>query len=311
MALHVEPPIGSREVRAVSLADLYGLLHRMAHGHDAIPVEANRVHGSLRHFFRWCRKAGLRDDDPTDLLDKPTKVEPSAKRRREGSEPLLDISELAELLNAAPTLPGAVLPYLVPCILMMPMRRDEWTRLEWREVQTNFTADGWTGAALNIPATRMKGRRPAVVPLPASVLKIIEGRRKFTGGGRFVFSVPGKSGPFAGWRSGADVLRAALNNGRSKANQRHDWSLHTIRHSVATAMVRDLGADELLVGRILQHSPRNVLGVTEIYQRSPRLAEQAALLDRWSTHLRAVAARLQRTDNISSYLVTLRPGGTP
>ena len=57
-------------------------------------------------------------------------------------------------------------------------------------------------------------------------------------------------------------------------------------------MVRDLGAEELLVGRILQHSARSVLGVTDVYQRSTRLAEQAELLGRWSSHLQAVAAAL-------------------
>jgi site-specific recombinase XerD len=72
-----------------------------------------------------------------------------------------------------------------------------------------------------------------------------------------------------------------------------DWSPHTIRKSVATALVRDLGADELLVGRILQHSPKGSLGVTAVYQRSDRLAEQAVLLTRWAQHLTTVAAGLE------------------
>ena len=104
-----------------------------------------------------------------------------------------------------------------------------------------------------------------------------------------VFAVPGKDTPFAGWRRGAGTLRTAL-------GKRTDWSVHTIRASVATAMVRDLGAEELLVGRILQHSARSVLGVTDTYQRSSRLAEQAELLGRWSAHLQAVALALESAD---------------
>ena len=61
-------------------------------------------------------------------------------------------------------------------------------------------------------------------------------------------------------------------------------------------MVRDLGAEELLVGRILQHSARSVLGVTDTYQRSSRLAEQAELLGRWASHLQAVALALAGAD---------------
>jgi integrase len=123
------------------------------------------------------------------------------------------------------------------------------------------------------------------VPLSPAAVEILEARRRLTGHGDFVFAVPGKDTPFNGWRRGAGTLRAAL-------GKRTDWSVHTIRASVATAMVRDLGAEELLVGRILQHSARSVLGVTDTYQRSSRLAEQADLLRRWSAHLQAVAQAL-------------------
>ena len=135
----------------------------------------------------------------------------------------------------------------------------------------------------------MKGRRPAVVPLSPAVVETLEARRKLTGSGEYVFALPGKDTPFAGWGHGADTLRAAL-------GKRTDWSVHTIRASVATAMVRDLGAEELLVGRILQHSARSALGVTDTYQRSSRLAEQAELLDRWSARLQAVAPALASAD---------------
>ena len=283
--LHVLPTLGTVGVRAVKAEVLARLLHKMAHGANAKPVEANRVYTSLRGLFRWCRKNKGCPDDPTALLDKPTKEEPSAVRRREGTEPLLSLEELAKLWNAAPSLGGSVLSDRLRCLLLLPLRREELTGLRWDEIRESFVADGWTGAALCIPASRMKGRRPAVVPLPSSVVEIIESRRKLTGRGAFVFAVPGHDKAFGGWRRGADTLREAL-------GERIDWSPHTIRASVATSLVRDLGGEELLVGRILQHSARSVLGVTDTYQRSSRMAEQAELLARWSGHLQAVAAAL-------------------
>ena len=96
---------------------------------------------------------------------------------------------------------------------------------------------------------------------------------------------------FAGWR-GIDTLREKMNESLPPRQRRDDWSPHTIRASVATALVRDLGADELLVGRILQHSPRSALGITDTYQRSARLAEQAELLEQWSAHLQKVARQV-------------------
>lgn len=294
MELHVEPVIGNDDVRAITRAQLHALVHDMAFAKaDPKPVEANRVHTSLRGLFRWCVEAELRDDDPSALLRKPTKEEPSAVRRREGSEPLLDMGELAKLWNAAPSLPGAVLGDLLRCLLLVPLRREEWTGLQWSERRTNFTADGWRGPALRLPASRMKGRREAIVPLSSAASGILEARHKLTGGGDYVFAVPGRDTAFAGWRRAADTLRAALGEGLPAKAVRDDWSPHTIRASVATAMVRDLGADELLVGRILQHSPRSALGITDTYQRSRRLAEQADLLERWSAHLQTVALALQ------------------
>ncbi|MFO1160075.1 MAG: integrase arm-type DNA-binding domain-containing protein [Reyranellaceae bacterium] len=295
MELHVTPIIGNDDVRAVTRAQLHALLHDMATAKTgAKPVEANRVYTSLRGLFRWCAEAELRNDDPTALLRKPTKEEPSAVRRREGSEPLLDMGELAKLWSAAPSLPGAVLGDLLRCLLLVPLRREEWTGLRWSERRTNFTADGWHGPALRLPAKRMKGRREAIVPLPSAAVEILEARHKATGSGEYVFAVPGRDSAFAGWRRGADTLRAALGQGLPEKAVRGDWSPHTIRASVATAMVRELGADELLVGRILQHSPRSALGITDTYQRSRRLGEQAALLERWSEHLRAVADALPK-----------------
>lgn len=318
LELYFLPDFGTAPVKAVTTEELADLLREVAHSGKAVetkrpttgkpkpkPVEANRLYTSLRGFFHWCLKNGKRSDDPSALLDKPTKQEPSAQRRYEGTEPLLDMTELARLWNSASALPGAVLPDLVRCMLLVPLRREEWTGLRWSERRESFTADGWQGPALHIPAVRMKGRRPATVPLPAAATDILAKRRKLTGRGEHVFAVPGRDTPFAGWRRGADTLRAALGTATPEKPARDDWSPHTIRGSVATAMVRDLGADELLVGRILQHSPRSALGITDTYQRSIRLAEQADLLERWSQHLQAVAASLTGQAENSGRVVAL------
>lgn len=291
MALHVLPHIGEKPLRDVTRGDLHSLLHDMAFGATPKPVEANRVFVSMRGFFGWAQAADLRDDDPSALLQKPVKVEPSALRQKEGTEALLSMDELARLWRVVPTLNSAVLGDLVRCMILVPLRRDEWTDLQWSEVRGTFTADGWTGAALAIPAARMKGKRPATVPLPQVALDIVDSRRAASGRGPSVFSVAGREAPFTGWKRAAETMRKALGSPQ-------DWSPHTIRKSVATALVRDLGADELLVGRILQHSPKAALGITAVYQRSSRLAEQAALLQRWADHIRAVAAAQEAESNV-------------
>ena len=227
--IHVLPVIGTHGIRTVKPAKLSALLRDVATGADPKPVEANRVYASLRGLFRWCRRNMGCPDDPTALIDKPTKVEPSVVRRREGTEPLLDMSELAHSGMRLQRCPAGCWG-LLKCLLLVPLRREEWTGLAWREVRDDFTADGWTGAALQIPAARMKGRRPAVAPLSPAVAGILEARRELTGRGDFVFAVPGRNTPFAGWRRGADVLRAASASERigaptrSAPRSRRPWS---------------------------------------------------------------------------------------
>jgi integrase len=286
MALHVVPAVGGKRVDQVVRADISSLLHDLVHVRG-LTAEANRVHTSLRGFWRWVVEMGWRETDPLTGVRKPVREEASQARMRTETVPLLSLDELAALYRAAPSIRSAVLGDLTRALLLIPLRREEVTALAWAEVRPTVD-DGWSGTALVIGADRLKGKRPAVVPLSSQAAALIEGRRALTGSVRFVFAVPGHDTPFRGWKRGAEVLRALTG--------RDDWSPHTIRKSIATACVRDLGADETLVARLLQHSPRATLGVTHVYQRSRRLKEQADLLRRWADLLEATAAGARGAD---------------
>jgi integrase len=280
--LHVEPLLGSKPVDAVTKANIDELLHAMVHK-GGMRAEPNRVFTSLKGFWTWAvYQRGYRPDDPMAGMKRPVKLEPSQARQKAGTVAVLDLADLAKLWRIAPDLPSSVLGDLTRCILAVPLRREEWTALRWGEVR-QVVEDGWRGWALKIPAERMKGGRPAVVPLPRQLAELLEARRRITGAGGYVFAVPGRNAPFAGWRRAADVLRREL--GASI-----DWVPHDIRRSVATALARDVGADEGIIKRILQHSDDTLLGVTAIYQKSRRLKEQANVLQSWCDLLETVAA---------------------
>jgi integrase len=279
--LHVKPVLGTKTVDEVSRADIDNLLHVMVHRHG-LRAEPNRVFTSLRGFWTWVvYQRGYRPDDPMAGMKRPVRVEPSQARQKAGTVPLLDLRGLAALWKLAPSLPSSVLPDLVRCMLAVPLRREEWTALTWSEVRL-VVEDGWKGRALKVPAERMKGGRPAVVPLPNQIVKILDARRKITGASDYVFSVPGRNAPFAGWRRAADLLRDRLHSSI-------EWVPHDLRRSVATALARDIRADEGIIKRILQHSNDTLLGVTAIYQKSPRLNEQAEALQSWCDLLERVA----------------------
>lgn len=292
--LHVIPAIGAKQVDAVLKADVDDLLHKMAFG-DGLKVEPNRTFTSLKGFWSWAvYQRGYRPDDPMAGMKRPVKFEPSQLRQRAGTVAVLSLAELARLWRLAPTLNSSVLPDLVRCMLAVPLRREEWTALRWSEFR-EIAEDGWAGWALKIPESRMKGRRPAVVPLPKRVADILKARKKLISDSEYVFSVPGSERPFAGWRRGAETLRNAL-----KAEVA--WVPHDIRRSVATALARDIGADTEIIKRILQHSEENLLGVTAIYQRSRRLSEQAAALEKWLDTLEAAALAEDKPSRVVSLM---------
>jgi integrase len=266
----------------VTKADLDGLLHDMAHK-SGLQAEPNRVFTSMIGFWSWVvHQRGYRLDNPMAGMKRPIKVEPSQARQKAGTVAVLSLDELARLWRLAPSLPSFVLPDLVRCMLAVPLRREEWTALRWSEVR-EIVEDGWSGLALKLPAERMKGRRLAVVPLPRQVAALLNERKKITGKSDFVFSVPGSTSPFAGWKRAAETLR-------KKLGADTDWTPHDIRRSVATALARDVGADTEIIKRILQHSEESLLGVTAVYQRSRRLQQQADALEAWLTRLESAAA---------------------
>lgn len=280
--LHVEPALGDKSVDKVTKADIDRLLHAMVHK-AGMRAEPNRVFTSLKGFWSWAvDQRGYRTDNPMPGMKRPVRVEPSQERQKAGTVAVLDLLELSLLWRLASALNSSTLPDLVRCMVVVPLRREEWTRLRWSEFQ-QVVEDGWRGWALKIPAERMKGRRRAVVPLPSQVVAIIEQRRKLTGASEYVFSVPGSTRPFAGWRRAAETLRMMLGSPTK-------WTPHDIRRSVATALARDVSVDEGIIKRILQHSDDVLLGVTAIYQKSRRLKEQAAALQSWCDLIEKTAA---------------------
>jgi integrase len=271
--LHVEPVLGDKPVDKVTKADIDRVLHAMVHK-AGMRAEPNRVFTSLKGFWAWAvDQRGYRTDNPMVGMKRPVRVEPSQERQKAGTVAVLDLVELCSLWRLASTLCSGVLPDLVRCMVAVPLRREEWTSLRWSEFR-QVVEDGWRGWALKIPAARMKGRRPAVVPLPSQVATIIEQRRKLTGASEYVFSVPGSTTPFAGWKRAAETLRTALGSPTQ-------WTPHDVRRSVATALARDIGTDEGVIKRVLQHSDDVLLGVTAVYQKSRRIKEQATALQAW------------------------------
>ncbi|WP_144185755.1 tyrosine-type recombinase/integrase [Elioraea rosea] len=267
MALHVLPKLGKRPIATITLKDVAALLRELRHDRG-LTAEVNRVRSSMSAVFAWAKRQGEVVANP--VLETERVIEPSQRREKEEALRVLDMEEIACVWRAAEADGSRVVSALVRLLILVPLRREEWTALRWDEIEE--TAVGLT---LRLPAARMKGKRPHAVPLPDDAAAIV---RSMPRHGPFVFTIDGKK-PFAGWRTAADRLRDAVALAAP-------WVLHDLRRSTATHM-GEAGISEATIAALLAHSRRRIAGITATYDRSERIEEKRAALDRWARVLHA------------------------
>lgn len=248
------------------------------------PVMADRLHALIRSAFRWAFRKERVEVDPTARLDRVI--------RQQSRERVLADAELRGLwlrIDAAAPRPieeegprlSVIQATAAKALVLLGQRLDETLRMRWADV--DLSARIWS-----IPGSARKGGKPHLVPLPATLVKLLEDLQPVTGKFVHVFAGRARKGrrqtSIAGNQSRfAEAIRAA-------APEVKDWTLHDLRRTCASGCAR-LGASEEVVGRLLGHTTKSrTAGVTAVYQRYARLPEVAAALNAWAAHVARVVA---------------------
>lgn len=132
-----------------------------------------------------------------------------------------------------------------------------------------------------IPASRMKMKRPHLVPLSHQAVAILKQQREISGHTPFVF--PGQRSPRRPMSDAA--MGAAL---KSLFFSSDLIVPHGFRVSAST-LLNELGFDSQLIE--LQLSHRKGDKVAAIYDRSERLAERRVMMQRWSDYIEELKGR--------------------
>jgi len=270
------PPFGALVAATVRRGDVLAWRRPIAERSGWI---ANNVHAVLRWAYRWAIAQDILDRDPTFGIPKAMKEQPR--------ERVLNTDELRALLDAldasAPRqqAAGDVVRLLLltgaRLSMVLGMRRDE-LELAGPEPQ-------WA-----VPGPRMKKGRPHVVPLSPAALAVVERRLAAVPAG-FQHLFPRR----ASRAHGAPLVDRARGWGASEAwelrrrvEEAHGatvppWTIHGLRHTIATTMAERLGISTDEISLILAH----VVGsrITRIYERSTRLAARRAALVAWAEWL--------------------------
>ncbi len=226
----------------------------------------------------WCRKNELILVNPCDDLDRDDK--PSAGKSRDHTP---SVATLRKVWVAAEGEHSHIRD-LLRLLLLLPLRRTEACCLRWREVDLE-------GRRIVLGAERMKNGVGFIMPLSGAALELLKARKPENAQPDvFVFSTAdGKA--FNAWQHSLVRIRKAI--GEDKTARGSRFNPHDIRRSFVSELAEQ-GLDVDVLDLLLSHTRRGVFGV---YQRSSRMPERAAAVERWGSLITGAAT----ADNVVQF----------
>ena len=290
---NARPVWGDRAAAAITKPDVAKLLLDVV---GRSPTTANRVRSIMVTMFTWAVDNALLEASPMVGVKKPAK-------EGQGKTRVLRDDELRVFWNAlddaglTPSISAAL-----RTILLLGQRPNEVAGMA-RDELVDF--DSPNAALWSLPAGRMKGRRPHVVPLPPFARSIIQGelarqREATDGEPEFVFASRFADRERLARHSLSQAMRRVIAglvadgaNRDAVARLKADPPTpHDLRRSVATGLSRlGIPRDDRLA--VLAHSYDDV---HEVYDQYDRLPQKRAALEMWERHLRKVIADHPQTD---------------
>ena len=238
--LVVKEELGWMKFRDVRRRDVQDMLDRIvARG---TPYMANRTHEVVGHMFKWAIR---RDMDPAvehnvaDLCERQTE----APRERWLTD--REIKKLWGVIDDATSKDTALIYRL---LLATGQREMEVLGMRWADL--DFEKGEWV-----IPAEQTKSSRTQLVPMSALFLKLLKGREKTS---EWVFP----RSPHAKRGSSTRLSRSSFANPHRKVVEAAGidyFRFHDLRKTLTTHL-GELGFDEFIGGRILNHAQRGITG---------------------------------------------------
>lgn len=259
LEMYVLPAWRDRKIADIRRADVRELVEGIEG--EVLP---NRVLTVIKTVFRFALSRDFLEASPAEGIEKP-----NAETERDR---VLEMAELKRVWDAA-GLMGFPFGQFVRMLAITGQRRTEVAAMRWADI--DLEAATWT-----LGRADTKSDRKHLVPLPAPAVELLKALPRF---GAFVFTTDGET-HISGFAKGKARLDAFVAVGGDPIAP---WTLHDLRRSAATHMVR-LGVLEEVVGRVLNHAPKGV--TAKVYALHTYAPEKRSALDRWAAELmRAVS----------------------
>lgn len=280
-----ENAFGERPIASLAAPELLDLLRKVE---QSGRIEtARRVRARVGEVFRFAIATGRAESDPTFALrgaiQSPRVTHRAAITDREGLGGLL---RAIDGYRGQPAVVAAfkLLAYLFP-------RPGELRLAEWGE----FDLDA---AEWNIPATRMKMRRPHRIPLPPQAVEVLRSLRALTNakGEGLVFAGYGMSGgegrKVAPKPISENTLNAAL---RRMGYSSDEMTSHGFRAAASTILNESGKFSADAIERALAHQDADA--ARRAYARGQHWAERVEMMKWWADYLDALRAGSKAQQN--------------
>lgn len=265
----VFPYIGKKPISEIKPLELLNVLRRME-GRGATE-KAKKVRQRCGEVFRYAIVTGRAEYNPAPDLT-------SAMQGHESSHyPFLNAPELPAFFEALSRYSGSELVVLAARLLIITgLRTGELRGATWQEIDVD-------AAVWEIPAERMKMRRPHIVPLSLQAQAIIMRIREMTG--RYPYIFPGRNDPRK------TMSEASINQVFKRIGYAGRVTGHGFRHTMST-ILHEQGYNTAWIETQLAHVDKNSIRGT--YNHAQYLDGRREMLQWYADYMDA----LEKEENV-------------
>ncbi|WP_241609336.1 tyrosine-type recombinase/integrase [Rosenbergiella australiborealis] len=263
------PFIGKRAINEIKPAEMLAVLRKMEQ--RGVLDKLKKTRQACRQIFTHAVITGRAENNPvTDLSG-------ALKAPKQKHFPHLNVEEIPEFLTELNKYSGSMITRIATKLLMITgLRTIELRTTEWADI--DFDKGIW-----QIPAERMKMRRPHIVPISRQARELLEELHKLTGRGKYVFHGRNDAGKPISEASINQVIKRIGYDGRATG--------HGFRHTLST-ILHEQGYNSAWIETQLAHVDKNSIRGT--YNHAQYLEGRRTMLQDYADYLDA----LERGDNV-------------
>ncbi|WP_433911727.1 tyrosine-type recombinase/integrase [Raoultella ornithinolytica] len=257
------PFIGQKAITDISQVEMLNVLRKMEQ--RGVLDKLKKTRQACRQIFTYAIITGRAEHNPvSDLAG-------ALKSPKQQHYPHLLVDQIPDFLRALSEYSGSTITRNATRLLMLTgLRTIELRASEW--VDIDFDKGVW-----NVPAERMKMRRPHLVPLSTQVRELLEEIHQLTGRGKYVF--PGRNG------AGKPMSEASINQVIKRIGYDGKATGHGFRHTMST-ILHEQGYNTAWIETQLAHVDKNSIRGT--YNHAQYLDGRREMLQWYADYLQAL-----------------------